>query len=286
MEAETNNKIVVRQLKVADLGAAATFSHIYQDDSCRYLASMDVYAIRLMNMVALQRDTKRKDFAAKVGIDYGQLGHYYIGERNIGPKIARKIEEAYGRPSGWLDVVHPELRPPQSPELALKAARNATAYLVEFAAEAADRGNTEAAIEVTARLPLISWVSAGLKDDANDPYAPGNAEAWIDIRARQQISSSAFCLRVRGHSMVRADGTGFPDGCIIAVEPKRRPRSGDFVVVRFNDTDEATFKQYFVDGPLKMLRPLSADPQYKMFVLGPDAQLAGVVFKKLLVEDF
>jgi SOS-response transcriptional repressor LexA len=135
-----------------------------------------------------------------------------------------------------------------------------------------------------ARLPLISWVSAGLKDEANDPYAPGNAEAWIDFDS--DASSSAFCLRVRGDSMMSVDGKEptFPDGCIIAVEPKRRVKSREFAVFRFNDTDEATFKMYVQDGPLKLLKPLN--PSYPHIVLGPDAQLVGTVFEKRIISRY
>jgi SOS-response transcriptional repressor LexA len=135
-----------------------------------------------------------------------------------------------------------------------------------------------------ARLPLISWVSAGLKDEANDPYGPGNAEQWIDFDTH--ASASAFCLRVRGDSMMTPDGSEptFPDGCIIGVEPKRRPKSREFAVFRFNDSDEATFKMYIVDGPLKLLKPLN--PSYPNIVLGPDAQLVGTVFEKRIISKY
>lgn len=132
------------------------------------------------------------------------------------------------------------------------------------------------------RLPLISWVSAGMRREANDPYAPGAAADWVDFDAVG--SKSAFCLQVRGDSMVRQDGSGFPDGCYIAVEPTRRPKSGEYAVFRFNDSDEATFKQYISDGPLKMLKALN--PAYPPIVLGPDAQLVGTVFEKRIVERF
>jgi len=134
------------------------------------------------------------------------------------------------------------------------------------------------------RLPLISWVSAGLRGDANDPYAPGNAEAWVDFDG--DASSTAFCLRVRGDSMVNPTGEEptFPDGCVIAVEPKRKPKSREFAVFRFNDADEATFKMFVADGPLKMLKPLNTT--YPNIVLGPDAVLVGTVFEKRIITSY
>lgn len=152
----------------------------------------------------------------------------------------------------------------------------------EITAESTGSGNVETRPPSRSRLPLISWVSAGMRDHAFDPYSPGAAAEWIDFDAPS--SKTAFCLRVRGDSMVRPDGTGFPDGCYIAVEPRRTPKSGEFVVFRFNDADEATFKQYVTDGPLKLLKPLN--PAYPTITLGPDASLVGTVFEKRIIERF
>ena len=84
--------------------------------------------------------------------------------------------------------------------------------------------------------------------------------------------------------MVRPDGSGFPDGCLIAVEPRRAARSMDFVVVRFENTDEATFKQLVIDGPLKILKALN--PAYQQMVMSPDAHISGVVFEKRIIEKY
>jgi SOS-response transcriptional repressor LexA len=245
---------------------------------------MDINAIRIINMEILQGDLKRKDFAAKIGIDYGQLGHYVTGVRNIGPRVARQIEQAFGKPHGWLDVVHPELRLPKRATLRHAAEPGGPSASVEAhqVLDGLHPYNVDEVRSPRSRLPLISWVSAGLKDEANDPYAPGNAEAWIDFDS--EASASAFCLRVRGDSMVRPDGTGFPDGCIIAIEPKRRPKGGEFAVFRFNESDEATFKQFFQDGPLKMLRPLN--PSYPPITLSGDWQLVGTVFEMRIIEKY
>lgn len=217
--------------------------------------------------MATSRDTRREnlrllvgqqsqaDFARELEVEPAYISQLLTGDRNIGDRTARKLEAMRGLPEGWMDQPHPR---------------------------AVHEPNVEYANQEASLLPLISWVSAGMKDDANDPYAPGNAEAWIPFES--QSSSSAFCLRVRGESMIRPDGTGFPDGCLIAVEPKRRPKSGDFAVFRFNDSDEATFKMYVSDGPLKMLRPLN--PSYPVIALGPDAQLVGTVFEMRTVAKF
>jgi SOS-response transcriptional repressor LexA len=136
--------------------------------------------------------------------------------------------------------------------------------------------------EPVTRLPLISWVQAGAPTDVYDPYAPGIAESWHPFTGK--YSGQAYALRVRGDSMVRPDGTGFPEGSIIAVEPNLSANNGDFVIVRFPDTDEATFKQLVLDGPFKFLKPLN--PTYHTIAAPQNAQLCGVVVEHTFRRRF
>src|SRR4051812_5904649 len=110
MATKTIRRVVPRQARDSDGADPANFPPVYQDDSQGYLSDMDVHSIRLANLEHLQHGLERKDLATKIGVDYGQLGHYYTGVRNIGSRIARKIEQAFGKPHGWLDQPHPELR--------------------------------------------------------------------------------------------------------------------------------------------------------------------------------
>jgi SOS-response transcriptional repressor LexA len=242
---------------------------------------VDSKSLRRQNLAILERqfDTLAEIERRTNGeVTASYLSQVKNGYRQMGDKVARALEQRLDRPAGWMD------RPNPDEDL---SSRNPTdlrnkLHAAESTGSVNQRYNVVAHPQPRSRLPLISWVSAGLKDDANDPYAPGNAEDWVDFDS--EASKSAFCLRVRGESMVRADGTGFPDGCIIAVEPRRKPKSGEFVVFRFNDSDEATFKQFWQDGPLKMLRPLN--PTFPVIALGPDAQLVGTVFEKRMIERF
>jgi SOS-response transcriptional repressor LexA len=214
-------------------------------------------AVRRQNLLALEQEHRSlAELERKTGVSASYLSQVKGGYREMGDRVARTIEGKLHLGDGWMDV-------PRT-------------------AERQSDSNVEPFREPRAKLPLISWVSAGGREEANDPYLPGAAEAWIEFDTL--ASKSAFCLRVRGISMVRPDGTGFPDGCLIAVEPARKPASGDFVVVRFNDDNEATFKQYFVEGRTKYLRPLN--PSYPTLMVSPDAQMVGVVFEKRVIEKF
>lgn len=142
--------------------------------------------------------------------------------------------------------------------------------------------NTSDSVHYSARVPVISWVQAGKRNAVTDPFPPGASEEWED--STLAVSSGTFALRVRGDSMVAPDGTGFPDGAIIIVDPAVEARNGDFVVVRFENSDEATFKKLVVDGPLKLLKPLN--PTYPHIPVTEDARLAGVVVEVNLRRRF
>lgn len=74
---------------------------------------------------------------------------------------------------------------------------------------------------------------------------------------------------------------GFPNGGIIVVDPDVQPRPGSYVVVRLDDSQQATFKQLVVDGGEQYLKPLN--PRYPIMPVRERASFCGVV--KQLVMD-
>ena len=66
-----------------------------------------------------------------------------------------------------------------------------------------------------------------------------------------------FWLRVVGSSMTSLAGNSFPEGFLILVAPEIEPRSGQFVVARMIDSNEATFKQFIRDAGEYYLKPLN-----------------------------
>jgi SOS-response transcriptional repressor LexA len=119
------------------------------------------------------------------------------------------------------------------------------------------------------RVPLVSRVPGGPDRDATDPYAVGNAEQWLT--PTEPLGANSFALRVIGQSME----PDFPDGCVIFIDPSVQWKSGDFVVVRFPETDEATFKKIVTDGGAILLVPLNT--QYPTRKLETDFVVVGVV---------
>lgn len=127
------------------------------------------------------------------------------------------------------------------------------------------------------RVPMVSFVPAG---------TPGESVMQVSghVEFDSPASKDAIALQVKGESMVRPDGTGFPSGCYILVEPRRKAKSGDFVVVRFPDQDEETFKQLVLDGQVLLLKPLN--PEYPIHTMGNHVRIVGTVIEKRIIERF
>lgn len=129
--------------------------------------------------------------------------------------IAREIEAKTGKPDGWMDA------PAQKHELSTPGGSN-----VEFTLPTGVR-----------RVPLISYVQAGLWTEIVNTFQPGDAHEWLITS--DSHSPSTFVLTVRGKSME----PDFKDGDLVIIDPAVRPRPGSFVVAK-NGREEATFKKY------------------------------------------
>lgn len=85
------------------------------------------------------------------------------------------------------------------------------------------------------RIPLLSYVQAGLFKDAN-PITDyeGNFEY---ILVDDDISANAFALRVEGDSMTPE----FKEGDIVVIDTEIWPNPGEFVFAK-NGGNQGTFK--------------------------------------------
>lgn len=110
--------------------------------------------------------------------------------------------------------------------------------------------NVEPGPQLGGKVPLISWVQAGIASEVIDLLQPGEGFDWIETTC--QIKQHTYALRVVGDSMT----PDFPEGVVIVVEPEMEPNPGDFVIAR-NGDDEATFKQLVKDGADYYLKPIN-----------------------------
>lgn len=122
----------------------------------------------------------------------------------------------------------------------------------------------------TYTYPVISWVSAGL---VNEAIQPDYIEDYVnsDINAGEK----GFWLKVKGDSMTSNNGISFPDGMYILINPNIMIKNYDFTVAKLIESNEATFKQYVEESGIKYLKPLNSS--YKMQELDSRWQIVGKV---------
>jgi len=122
-------------------------------------------------------------------------------------------------------------------------------------------------------IPIISWVQAGSWHEVWDAFLPGQADEWIST---DLVGENMFALIVKGDSMEPE----FREGDIIIVNPNIEPKPGDFVIVKDEDNEEATFKQLKRFGDLIVLHPLN--PKYPDIELTPrhKVRIIGKVVEK------
>lgn len=179
---------------------------------------------RLVELLRTRYNGERADLIRESGLSKGRIAQLLDPNQTFGERAARELERRLQLPDRWLD---------QTPI-----------------------SNTEAAPAVQQGVPLISWIRAGNWDEANDPFAPGDAEAWIP--SMKQHSERAYALRVRGDSMTSPHGKSYPEGSIIIVEPERRsPVNGERIVAKVEGSTEVTFKVFKEEDGRRWLQPLN-----------------------------
>lgn len=129
--------------------------------------------------------------------------------RGMRKETARRVDAAFGKPAGWLDVDR-------------SARAHANVALAPIGARS---------------VPVISAIQAGMWAEIADNFAPGDADDWL--MTDLELSASAFALTIRGDSMLPE----FNPGDRVIIDPDVAPHPGDFVAAK-NGEQEATFKKY------------------------------------------
>lgn len=139
--------------------------------------------------------------------------------------------------------------------------------------------NVEAGPAIRGHVPLISWVRAGHWHEASDPFLPGDAEAWFPCPVAH--GPRTFVVRVRGDSMFNPHAEkSFKENDLLFVDPDREARHRSLVVVRLNDSHEATFKQLLIEGDRRYLKALNPGWPEQTVLVNGDATIVGVVIFK------
>lgn len=144
--------------------------------------------------------------------------------------------------------------------------------------EHVDLPDGTALVTDTILVPQISWVQAGNFEEMVTPYGADIAEKWVRCPA-EEYGSVTFALRNQGISMEPE----FKDGDVVFVDPSKAQnvRSGSFVIVRMDDENTATLKQFFAEGEHKYLKALNPNWPTPIIEVNGAATIIGVVIAKM-----
>jgi len=195
----------------------------------------------------------KKDIAALCGVSASAVTQWVNGDsKALKPENLFALAKATGVSAEWL--------------------ANGTGDMVST--KAGHPSNVEVALQPTRSFmyPEISWVQAGAATEAMDT---SNVAACERHSSDVWAGESAFWLKVVGQSMTSAVGASFPEGSLILVAPEIEPNSGQLVVARMPDTNEATFKQFLRDAGEFYLKPLN--PSFPTTPMDGDWEVVGTV---------
>jgi SOS-response transcriptional repressor LexA len=120
--------------------------------------------------------------------------------------------------------------------------------------------------------PEISWVQAG---KAMEALVIGNITNFEKHPSDAWAGTNGFWLKVKGPSMTSTGGVTFAEGMLILIAPGFDVESGQYVVAKMVDTEEATFKQLYRDSGKTYLRPLN--PAFSTIEIDDRWQIVGRV---------
>lgn len=208
-------------------------------------------------------DLSQEAFGNKIGVSKAAVSQWESGDiKNLRPVNLFAMQRISGYSAEWIATGH---GPKQ-----LKGAVGEGGEVT-----------LPAGPEVLA-VPLISWVTAGQWNEVVDNYRPGHGEK--SIYTTRKVGSRAYALRVAGDSMENPNGRPtYPQGSIIIVDPDREARQGSAVIVRLEDSKEATFKQLVIEGGKHFLKPLN--PRYPIMQIEGNVSICGVVIQTVIDED-
>lgn len=197
------------------------------------IASMDAYEVRYRNLRMLieqmEKEAGRGGYARagglamladKLGKQQAQVNHFASDKRvkNIGPKIAREIDAAFGYPSGWLDQPHWDDQPTEQ----VSQSDATTAHIPRSAFR---------------RVPVVGTASLGMDGYWTDlEYPKGQGDGYFEFPTTDK---DAYVLQVRGGSMHPAIRSGW----YVVIEPNKTPQMGEFVMVKLID-GRSTVKEF------------------------------------------
>ncbi|MDV5356505.1 S24 family peptidase [Enterobacter asburiae] len=126
-------------------------------------------------------------------------------------------------------------------------------------------------------FPLISWISAGEWNDAEEPLQVSEIDDWYESSSK--IIGKGFWLRVEGDSMTAPMGVSVPEGTLVLFDTGREPENGSLVIAKLTDSNEATFKKLILDGGKTYLKGLN--PAWPLVEVNGNCRIIGVAVQMM-----
>jgi SOS-response transcriptional repressor LexA len=103
------------------------------------------------------------------------------------------------------------------------------------------------------KIPIVSSVHAGSFSATHDPYPVGHGEdSILASQIPYPVGPRGFALRIKGDSMREE----FHEGDIVVIDPDATAKSGEAVVAKRDEDEEATFKIYYPRGNDELGQPI------------------------------
>lgn len=132
------------------------------------------------------------------------------------------------------------------------------------------------ALHAARNYPVISNVQAGGWTEVCDQFQPGDADDWMP--STFDLGRCGYMLRVTGKSMLDPYGKySFPPGSILHVNPDVDPVVNQFVVVRRDGENLATFKRLVELDGVRFLEAINPDWPDRYLKLQKGDVFCGVV---------
>lgn len=98
-------------------------------------------------------------------------------------------------------------------------------------------------------VPLISW-----RECIDPKLIPHylNTQNWEKWTVSDFYSAHGYALSSKPSMEPR-----FPKNTTLFIDPDTSPQDGDFIVVHYPDTQEATLRELAIDGPVRLLLPIN-----------------------------
>lgn len=118
-------------------------------------------------------------------------------------------------------------------------------------------------------IPIISWKECAQATSFITQLTPENWQSWV---VSEFIAPQAYALCTKPSLAPR-----FPKNTVLFIDPNVKPEDGDHVIVLYPNTEEATLREFSLDGPTQLLLPIN--PNTETTKLDSNIKILGVLVK-------